>query len=114
MSLADACAVAEQIKLSPDSFYIEPSRLSGFLFNNENAATFFKLWFSAKRWPTTTDDFFLMFVERSAEVSEWLGSCGYEIEPVGIVAVMFGSDEDKARFEAVIWPHRATEGVKIC
>ncbi|MEA2898600.1 MAG: hypothetical protein QOJ84_4215 [Bradyrhizobium sp.] len=106
MSLAHACAVAKQIKLSRLHTYIEPSRFAGYLSDDLKAATALRITFNAKRWPTKVDDLFLMYVERSPEVSAWIGSCGYEFEPVEIVAVLFGSDEDQESFENVIWPGR--------
>jgi hypothetical protein len=106
MTLAHACAVANQIKLSPRHTYIEPSRFSGFLFDHVTAATLLRLTFDAKHWPTKVDDLFLMYVERSPEVSSWIASCGYQFEPVEIVAILFGSDEDQESFENVIWPGR--------
>lgn len=104
MKVEDACAVAEQIKLSRWHTHIEPSRFSGFLFENVSAATLLRLNFDAKHWPTKVDDLFLMYVERSPEVSAWIASCGYEFETVEIVAILFGSDEDQESFEKVIWP----------
>ena len=107
MSVADACAVAGTLNLNALQFYSEPSRFSGFLFENQSAAIFIKMRFSdAKRWPTTDDKLFLMYVERSAEVLDWIKSCGYEFEPVEIVAIQFASDEDQENFENVIWPDR--------
>ena len=63
MSLTDARAIAEQINLSPESCYIEPSRFNGYLSDNEIAAVLLRLRFNAKRWPTTRDDLYLMYVE---------------------------------------------------
>jgi hypothetical protein len=114
MTLEEACDVANQIKLNPRQTYIEPSRFSGHLTDDNKAAVALRLTFNAKPWPTVSDDLHLMFVERSPEVLAWIGSCGYEFEPVEIVAVQFGSDEDQEKFEGVVWPHRATEGVKMC
>jgi hypothetical protein len=47
-------------------------------------------------------------------IFERVGSCGYDFEPVEIVAILFGSDEDRESFEKVLWPHRAAQGVEIC
>jgi hypothetical protein len=105
-TLERAFDVADQIKLDLRRTHIEPSRFSGFLFDHESAATLFRLTFNARYWPTKVDDLFLMYVERSPEVSAWVASCGYEFEPVEIVAIWFESDEDQESFENVIWPGR--------
>jgi hypothetical protein len=104
MTLERTCDVANQIKLNPRQTYIEPSRFSGYLTDDIKAATALRITFNAKRWPTKDDDLFLMYVERSPEVSAWIGSSGFEFEPVEIIAVLFGSDEDQESFERVIWP----------
>jgi hypothetical protein len=106
MRLEEACDVANQIKLNPLHTHIEPSRFIGFLFDQVSAATLLRLTFDAKHWPTKVDDLFLMYVERSPEVSAWIASCSYEFEPVEIVAILFASDEDQESFENVIWPGR--------
>ena len=106
MALEKAVAVAKQIKLSPWHTHIEPSRFSGFLFDNVSVATLLRLTFDAKHWPTKVADLYLMYVERSPEVSDWIASCSDEFEFVEIVAILFGSDEDQESFEAVIWPAR--------
>lgn len=114
MPLNEACDVAKQIKLNPYETYIEPSRFSGYLFDNCSAAIAFRITFNAKPWSTKCDDLFFMYVERSLEVSAWIRSCGYDYQAVEIVAIQFRSDEDRNNFEAAIWPQRATEGVEIC
>jgi len=106
MTLEEACDVANEIKLNPRRTYIEPSRFSGFLFDNVSDATLFRLMFDAKHWPTKVDHLFLLYVERSPEASAWIRSCGCDFAPVEIVAVLFGSDEDQKSFENVIWPRK--------
>lgn len=68
----EACNVANQIKLNPRQTYIEDSRFSGYLFNNQSAAVALRMTFSAKPWPLKCDDLYLMYVGRSPEVSAWI------------------------------------------
>lgn len=105
--------VAVQIKLDLRRTHIESSRFDGYLTDNKSAAIALRLFFSAKPWPTNVDDLFLMYVEQSPEVSAWIGSCGYEFQPVEIVAILFGSHEDQESFEAVIWPGRCSGSVSV-
>ncbi|QDM26232.1 hypothetical protein FNL56_09145 [Tardiphaga sp. vice304] len=115
MPIVDAIDVAKQINLGFERTHIEPSRYCGFLFDHPSPATMLRMLFDGKYWPTKVNDLYLIYVERSPDVSAWIDSCGYEFQAVEIVAILFGSDEDQESFEEVIWPHRAkNEGVEIC
>lgn len=106
MTLEEAWDVADQIKLNRFETYIEPSRFTGYLFNNATAAVALRMTFNAKPWPTISEDIFLMYVEPSPDVSAWIGSCGYNSENIEIVAILFASHEDRKKFQKVIWPER--------
>ena len=106
MPIVDAIDVAKQINLGSERTHIEPSRFRGFLFDHLSPATLLMMLFEGKYWPTKVDDLYLIYVERSPEVSAWIDSCGYEFQAVEIVAILFGSDEDQESFENVIWPGR--------
>lgn len=106
MPIADAVAVAQQINLGTERTHIEPSRFCGFLFDHPSPATLLMMLFDGKNWPTKVDDLYLIYVERSPEVSAWIDSSGYEFQTVEIVAILFASDEDQESFEEVIWPGR--------
>jgi hypothetical protein len=106
LSYEEASEIASSLGLNPSLTFIEPSRYCGYMFDDLNAATAFRLAFDARRWPTTDDDHFLMIVEPTPEIASWLGSCGVECLPVETVAVQFRSEQDRADFEEVLWPSR--------
>ena len=106
LAFEEACDRASALDLDPSTTFIEPSRYVGLACDLPSAATLLKLTFNAERWPTVSDDVFLMVVPRAPEVVTFVKQCGYEFERVEITAMQFGSDADRARFERALWPDR--------
>jgi hypothetical protein len=104
VTLEDAADIIEQLRLSPSKTFVEPSRYRGYLFEDAKTAALLKLRFNAERLPFDNDDQFLMFALADEEIDRWLALCGGEYERVEFVAVQFGSDGDRAQFEAVLSP----------
>ncbi len=111
--LDDVIAIAEQINL-PRQTHIEPSRYTGYLFDNVSHATLFRMTFDAKYWPTNVDGLYLLYAETTYEILEWISSLGFDHKVIEITGIVFNSDEDRKNFQNAIWSSRTDEGAEIC
>ena len=99
LTLEQATDLLIDLKLSPYTTFLVPSRWRMFALSDLSTATLFRLTFDADHIPTTDPNEYVMCVREGIEIDRWLAACGGAFEEVELTAVGFGSAEDKTGFE---------------
>ena len=99
-----AAHLADVIALNTSSTWIEPSPHRGYWFTDPRRAVLFRMRFHAEGWAAKEGSDYLLYPTEAGEfVEQWLADYPGGWHEVEFVTVIFGSAQDRRRFEDALW-----------